>query len=97
MSKGFHLSGEYVTVDIYAPGFFAKTTGTSKCTAARQAIPIPRRFDGENFADGPVRKAAFKFSAHLIKEMNIHLMVQKSIHFQHISFFDDAVLLNSFL
>ena len=97
MSKGFHLSGEYVTVDIYAPGFFCENNRDVKMHSRQTGDTDSRRFDGENFADGPVRKAAFKFSAHLIKEMNIHLMVQKSIHFQHISFFDDAVLLNSFL
>jgi len=56
-----------------------------------------RRFDGQNLVDFFPCKAAAKLPADFIQQADVHLVIQKAVHLQHISFLDLTVLQNSLL
>ena len=43
-----------------------------------------------------IRETAFELFADLLKQVDIHLMIQKAVYFEDISFFNDSVFANSF-
>ena len=50
-----------------------------------------------DLVDRLVRETALELLAHLIKQVNIHLMVQKAVYLQNVAFLNNAILDNSFL
>ena len=55
------------------------------------------RLDREDLRDGSVGEQPLELLAHLIKQVNIHLMIQKTVYLQNVAFLNNAILDNSFL
>ena len=53
--------------------------------------------DGQNLVHAAVGEPALEFFADLLKKGNIHLMVQKTVHLQHIVPLHDPVLTDPLL
>ena len=60
--------------------FLANTTGTPKCWAATQAMPMPE---------------ALPLCAHGAEQGNVHLVVQKGVHLQNATRFHHALTSNA--
>ena len=54
-----------------------------------------RCLDGQNLVDALTVKTAAKLLSDLIQQTNIHLMIQKAVHLQHIALFYVAILQDS--
>ena len=52
--------------------------------------------DGQDLVDAGIRETAVKLFADFFKQVDIHLMIQKAVYFEDISFFNDSVFANSF-
>ena len=53
-------------------------------------------FDSENLIDRLPFEATFELLAHLIEEIDIHLMIQEAVHLQDISLLHDTVFCDAF-
>ena len=53
-------------------------------------------FNSKNLIYLFVFKSSGSFFSHLVKEFNIHLMVQKTVYLQHIPLFYNAISRDSF-
>lgn len=50
-----------------------------------------RRLDGQDLVDGPVGKKLLELLAQLADERHIDLVVQETVHLQHIAALDDTI------
>ena len=55
----------------------------------------PAGFDRQDLVDLLTLKTAFKLLADLLEQMNIHLVIQETIHFQYISCSYDSIFTDS--
>ena len=96
MGKRFNFRCIYTSPAIFFVFvFLANTTGTSKYSATLQAIPIPDASIVRILLIALTLKTAFKLLADLLEQMNIHLVIQETIHFQYISCSYDSIFTDS--
>ena len=57
----------------------------------------PRRLNGQDLGDGAVPEQTQKLLPNLIKQLHVHLMVQKAVHFEHAALPNPAVLPDAIL
>ena len=97
VGEGFHLGNVGVAIDIDGLGLFGEDHRDTEFPGNRNRDGNAGGFDGQNLCDLLVAEAALEFPSDFIEQLHIHLMIQKSVHLQHIAGFDDAVLQNSLL
>ena len=61
----------------------------------KELIHLSRRLDRQDLVDLLTLKTAFKLLADLLEQMNIHLVIQETIHFQYISCSYDSIFTDS--
>ena len=97
MRKGFNLGNINLAVDIDALGLFRKHDRNAEMTCHNAGNANTGCLNGNDLVDRLVRETALELLAHLIKQVNIHLMVQKTVYLQNVAFLNNAILGNSFL
>ena len=95
MGEGFHLCHIHIAVQVDGLGLLGKHHGNAEFLGDEGRNADTGSFDGHNLGDGLVTEAALEFPADLFHQRNVHLVVQKAVHLQHITGLDDAVLHNS--
>ena len=95
MSKGLYFRAVYLSINVDTLCFFCKYYRHMKMSCHDTGNSDSRCFNRKNLVDRFVSKQTLKFFSHFIKQFNIHLMIQKIVHFQYISFFYNTVFSNS--
>ena len=75
MGKRFHRSRQHGAVQIDGLGFFCKYNRTFKILCYNGSNSDSGCFDGKNLINLHAFKSAFEFFSHLIKQLNIHLVI----------------------
>ena len=96
MGVGFHLCGENVSGNIFGLIFLCKNDRNIKILRCDAGNADTGGFDGQDLVDAGIRETAVKLFADFFKQVDIHLMIQKAVYFEDISFFNDSVFANSF-
>ena len=96
MGKGFYLGNIHISFYINAFGFFRKDNRHIKVSGSHTGDTDTGGLDGQDFIDGLVCKAAFPLGSHLVKESNVHLVIEKAVNLQDVSFLYNTVLHNTF-
>ena len=97
VGEGFHLGHIHFPFDVDAFGFFGEDHRRMEMLGCHTGDADTGRFDGEDFVDGFAGEPFLEFGADLIEKFNVHLVVEKAVHFQYIPFLYDSVFLDSFL
>ena len=97
MRKGFDLGNINLAVDVDALGLLCKHDRNTEMTCHNAGNANTGCLNGNDLVDRLVRETALELLAHLIKQVNIHLMVQKAVYLQNVAFLNNAILDNSFL
>lgn len=95
--KGLYLCHINVTVDVDALRLLCKNNRNMKMACYDTGDADAGSLDGENFVDRLALKTALKFLAHLVEQINIHLMVEKAVYLQNVSFLNDTVFYDTLL
>ena len=96
MCERFHLSQIHIAVNIDAFGFLGKHYRHAKACRHNTSNSDTRCLNGENFVDGFLCKSSLEFLTHLLEQGDIHLMIEKTVYFQDVSLFHNAVFHNPF-
>ena len=91
MGEGLHLCGIHIAIDIEALGLLRENHRYMKVVRYDTCNADAGSFDGENLIDRLPFETAFELLAHLIKEIDIHLMIQETVNLQDVSFLHDPV------
>ncbi len=75
--------------------FLANTTGTLNSLATTAAMPMPLASMVSNLVDGLACKQALPLLCHLPEQRNVHLVVDKAIHLEHIALAYDTIFANT--
>ena len=86
-----HLSHIGIAVDVDTAGLLGKHQRHPQQPCHGAADGNAGGLDGQHLGNGQTRKAAQKLLRDLIDQRHVHLMIQKAVHLQHITFFDDTV------
>ena len=95
VGEGLDLGLVVVVVQIDAHGLFGKyhrhveLAGHDGCNANAAGL------DGEHLVDGLACKQALPLLCHLPEQRNVHLVVDKAIHLEHIALAYDTILANT--
>ena len=95
MGKGFHLRNEHITVDIDGLGLLGKDHRNAKLLGNKGRNTNAGGLNGQHLIHPLVAKTALKLPSNFFHQRNIHLVIQKAIHLQHITGFDDTILYDS--
>ena len=95
MGKGFHFRNIDIAGNVDGLGFFRKNHGNAILPGYGIGDGNAGGFDGKHLRDVLARKTAFEFSADLVQEVDIHLVIKEGINFQNIAGFYDSVFNNS--
>ena len=97
MCKGFNLGNINLAVDVDTLGLLRKHDRNAEMTSHDAGNANAGCLNGNDLVDRLVRETALELLTHLIKQVNIHLMVQKAVYLQNVAFLNNAILDNSFL
>ena len=75
--------------------FLANTTGTLNSLATDGCNANAAGLDGEHLVDGLACKQALPLLCHLPEQRNVHLVVDKAIHLEHIALAYDTIFANT--
>ena len=92
VGEGLDLSLVVVVVQIDAHGFFCKHHRHVQLAGHHSRNADAAGFDGENLVDGLARKQALPLPCHLAEQRDVHLVVDKAVHLEHVAFAHNAVL-----
>ena len=95
VGEGFHLGDEHIPVDVDGLGLLCEDQGNTEFPGHEGGDADAGGFDGQHLGDGAVAEAALEFTADLLHQGDVHLMVQEAVHLQHIAGLDDAVFQDS--
>ena len=84
MGEGLHLGNIHVSLNIDAFGLLGKDDRYIKMSGSHAGDTDTGSLDGQDLVDRLVCKAAFPLGAHLVKETDIHLVVEKAVHLEHL-------------
>ena len=96
MGKGFDLRFEHGRGNVLRLCFFRKQHGAIEILRSNAGNADAGGFDREDLVDAVIRKKPVKLLADLVEQTDIHLMIQKGIHFQDITRKKLSVLQDSF-
>jgi len=96
VGKGFHLGHKHLAVQVDGFGLLGEDHGYTKFLGNKRGDADTGGLNGHDLGNGLVTEAAFEFTADFLHQRDIHLMVQKAVHFQNIAGFDDTIFYNSF-
>ena len=96
MGKRLHTRNIHFALDINAFRLFGENDRNLKISRRDTGNSDAGSFNRQYFINPFSGKPPLKFLSHPFEQPDIHLMIQKTVHFQHIAFFDDSVLLNPF-
>ena len=85
MRIGFHLAGIHISGNILCLVLLCKYNWHMKLLCNYTGNPDPRCLNRQNFIDLHIRKAPFKLFSNLLKQVRIHLMIQKTVNLQYIT------------
>ena len=91
MGEGLYLCHVDVSVNVDALALFGKYHRHVEIAGYHTGDADTGGFNGHDFIDILVREALFELLAHLLKQVDVHLMIQKAIYFQDVAFFYDTV------
>ena len=91
MRERLDFRGVHVGVHVAAGGLFREQHRHPHMHRRQAGHADTRRLDGQDLVDGPVGKEPLELSAQLAEERYIDLVVQETVHLQHIAALDDAV------
>ena len=95
VGEGFHLGNEHITINVDRLGLLGKNQRNIKFLSNKGSNANAGRFNGHDLGNGLMAKSAFEFPTDFLHQSNIHLVVQKAIHLQHITGLYDAVFYDS--
>ena len=97
MGKGLHLGGVHLTGDVLGLVLFGKNHRTVEKLRRDTGDPNARSLNRQDLVHVAVCKSALKFFADLREEIDVHLVIQKTVHLQHVGALDLPIFANSFL
>ena len=90
--KGHHRSGVQLPVQVFGFGLFGEHhRQIAEILGGDGGNSDAAGLDGEDLVDAPVGEQAAEFLADLLQKPDVHLVVQKAVHLQNISFLNHAV------
>ena len=95
MGKRFNLRCIHFSGNIFRLCFLGKYNRNIKIFGYDTGNTNTRRLDRQDLVDLLTLKTAFKLLADLLEQMNIHLVIQETIHFQYISCSYDSIFTDS--
>ena len=96
MGEGFHLGHIHLAFDVDALGFFGENHGHAEFPGHRIGDGDAGGLNGEHLGNRDIGESAFEFPADLVQQGDIHLVVQKTVHLQNMTGFDNSVFAYSF-
>ena len=96
MGKGFNFCRIDIAVQIDALRLFGKDNRNAEMLSGNTCNSDAGGFDGQDFVDRTVSEQSGLFFSEGIKQIGIHLVIEKTVNFQNVSFFDNAIPGNSF-
>ena len=97
MGEGLHLGNVHLALDVDGLGLLGKHHGHAELLCHETGDADAGGLNGQHLGDGLIGKPAVKFPADLLHQGNIHLVIQKAIHLQHIAGLYDSVFRDSLL
>ena len=91
MRKGLDFRNINIAVDIDALRFLRENDRYAEMTCDDAGDADAGGLDGYDLVDILTGKAALELRTHLIKQFNVHLMIEKAVYLEYVSFFNDAV------
>ena len=91
MCEGFYLGTVHFTIKIQTLGFFGKNDRYIKILCGNTGNTDAGCLNSEDFSNRTICETSFKLFADLVDESNIHLMIQKTVYLQNISWFYDSI------
>ena len=95
VGKGFHLSGVGITGNVDGLGLLCKEQRYFELLCYRISNSNAGSLNGEDFVDGLALESLVEFLADLIHQGNIHLVIEKAVNLQYITFLYNAVFYDS--
>ena len=95
MGKGFHLCSVNFSCNIFGLGLLCKHYRHMERFCRNTGDSDSGSLDCEDLVYIFICKTAFELFSDLLKQFDIHLMIQKTIYFQHISFLNHTILADS--
>ena len=92
VGEGLDLGLVVVVVQIDAHGFFGKHHRHVQLAGYHSRNADAAGLDGEHLIDGLARKQALPLPCHLAEQRNVHLVVDKAVHLEHVALAHNAVL-----
>ena len=92
---GVYGGGENVAVDVAALGFFGEHDRDAEMPRRHAGDGDAGRLDRQDLVDAVVFKNAVEFGPDRIQQLDVQLVVQKTVHLQHIAGADLPLLQNT--
>ena len=92
MGEGLDLGLVVIVVQVDAHGFFCKHHRHIQLAGHNSRNADAAGLDGQHLVDGFAGKQPLPLPCHLPEQGDIHLMIDKAVHLQHIALADDPVL-----
>ena len=91
MGKGLHLSGVNLSGNVFCLCLLCEDYRHMKRFCRDTGDSDSGSLDREDLVYILICETAFELFSNLLKQFNIHLMIQKTIYFQYISFLNHTV------
>ena len=95
--KGLDLCDVNVAIDVDALRFLRKNDRYAEMTCDDAGNADAGGLDRHDLVDVFIRKAALELLAHLVEQLDIHLMIEKAVNLEHVALLDHAVFYDAFL
>ena len=96
VGKGLHLSDVHITINVDGLGLLGKDHRHAKFLCNEAGNADAGSLDGHDLGDGLVCEPAVELPTDLLHQVNIHLVIQKAVHLQHITGLHNTVFYDSF-
>ena len=93
--KGFHFCHIHFAIQVDGLGLLGKDHGNAKFLGNKSSNTDTGSFNGHNLGNGLMAETALELPADFLHQLNIHLMVQKTVNLQNIARLYDSVFYNS--
>ena len=95
MGEGLHLGNKHVAINVDGLGLLGEHHGNAEFLSHKCGNTDTGGLDGQDLGDGLMTKTALEFPTDFLHQGDIHLVIQKTVNFQHITGLNDAVFYDS--